>query len=58
MEGIRTYPVGHLRPFLRNGPQIRFEGLPVFGVRTMKKAEALIVKFVEIPIGPNRNTRA
>ena len=40
-EGIRTYPVGHLRPFLRNDSQVRIKGLPIFGVRIMKKQTLL-----------------
>ena len=33
MERLRTHPIGYLRPFLRNGPQVRVEGLSVFGVK-------------------------
>ena len=32
LERIRTYPVGHLRPFAGNGSEVRFEGLSVFGL--------------------------
>ena len=57
MEGIRTYPVGHLRPFLRNGSQVRIKGLPNIRSKDNEKTD-FIAKFVKIPIGPNRNTWA